>query len=176
MAEADCLGVLYGRKLISEDAFRAGRNYALLTALARRSWGLSEGSVNALWHRLISGTVEDIGTPRPVWADSSTDSIELARMALARRRQVLTEAGLHVLFVVNSVCVDNYWSKQLKRLVNGQPGKRGTGCTCPTSRRACIGSPSCGLRAAVRLCRRRRRPSNAQRPGRAWMSLIRSAR
>lgn len=125
MAEADCLGVLYGRKLISEDAFRAGRNYALLTALARRSWGLSEGSVNALWHRLISGTVEDIGTPRPVWADSSTDSIELARMALARRRQVLTEAGLHVLFVVNSVCVDNYWSKQLKRLVNGQPGKRG---------------------------------------------------
>jgi hypothetical protein len=85
MAEADCLGVLYGRKLISEDAFRAGRNYALLTALARRSWSLSEGSVNALWHRLISGTVEDIGTPRPVWADSSTDSIELARMALARR-------------------------------------------------------------------------------------------
>jgi hypothetical protein len=55
IAEADCLSVLYGRKLIDEAAFRARRRYAFLTALARRGWGLQEGSVNDLWRRLIAG-------------------------------------------------------------------------------------------------------------------------
>jgi hypothetical protein len=40
-------------------------------------------------------------------------------------RRALEAAGLNVLFVTNSVVLDNYWSAPLKRLVNGQPGKRG---------------------------------------------------
>jgi hypothetical protein len=125
MQEADCLGVLFGRKLIDEDALRAGRNYGYLTMMVRRGWGLQEGSVNDLWRRMVAGTFEVPG-PRPTAADGgASDNIARARQALAKRRRALEAAGMHVLFVVNSVCVDNYWSKQLKRLVNGQPGKRG---------------------------------------------------
>ncbi|HEY1430943.1 MAG TPA: hypothetical protein VGF39_04840 [Stellaceae bacterium] len=69
---------------------------------------------------------DDVGTPRPSWGDgAAADSIDRARVALANRRRALEAAGLHVLFVVNSVCIDNYWSAPLKRLINGQPGKRG---------------------------------------------------
>jgi hypothetical protein len=127
MAEADVLGVLRGRDLISEDALRAGRSYNALTRLARRGWGLSEGSVNDLWRRLISGIVDgEIGTPRPLSAEGgASDNIARARMALAKQRKALEAAGLHVMFTTHSVVLDNYWSAAVRRLVNGQPGKRG---------------------------------------------------
>jgi hypothetical protein len=125
MIEADVLGVLHGRGFIGEDALRAGRSYGYLTHLARRGWGLQEGSVNDLWRRLISGTFDIIGVRPPSADGGAADGVDRARVALAHHRRALEAAGLHILFVVNSVCLDNYWSAPLKRLVNGQPGKRG---------------------------------------------------
>ena len=63
--------------------------------------------------------------PRPSSGGAEPDSLNRVRATLAKQRKALGEAGLNVLFVVNSVCIDNYWSARLKRLVNGQPGKRG---------------------------------------------------
>jgi hypothetical protein len=81
--------------------------------------------VNDLWRRLIAGTLSDIGTPRPSWGDGTApDSLDRAGVALSRRHKALEEAGLNVLFVTNSECIDNYWSPWLKRLANGQTGKR----------------------------------------------------
>ena len=63
--------------------------------------------------------------PRPLWGDGAeSDSLDRVGVALARRRKALEEAGVSVLFVVNSVCIDNYWSPWLKRLASGQSGKR----------------------------------------------------
>jgi hypothetical protein len=97
-----------------------------LTHVARRGWGLQEGSVNDLWRRLIAGDFQVVLGPRPSSADSgSPDNINRARAALDHRRRALEAAGLHVLFVVNSVCLDSHWAPWLKRIASGQPGKRG---------------------------------------------------
>lgn len=127
LAEADTLGVLHARGCISEDGYTAGRNYQALTVIARRGWGLQEGSVAELWRRVISGTVDLLTGSRQSadligTADANT---ERARLALGERRKALEAAGLHVLFVVNSIVLDNHWSPWLKRIVNGSPARRG---------------------------------------------------
>ena len=122
---ADALDVLYGRGLIDEPGYRAGRSYADLARIVRRSLGLTEASVNDLWKRLVAGGGTPL-TPAPAVSDGRVaDRLDRARSALERRRSALQQAGSSVLFVTDSIVIDNSWPAWLKRIVRGRPGARG---------------------------------------------------
>jgi hypothetical protein len=92
----------------------------------RGGWGFVDGSVAALWHRLLVGEGGEATIRAPVNGHDHSFADD-CRSALARMRDELRRQGedAALLSVVTIVCVDGVWLPWIKRILSRIPERNG---------------------------------------------------
>ncbi|MGD9613788.1 MAG: hypothetical protein AB7H90_01175 [Alphaproteobacteria bacterium] len=94
------LGALYGRGVVNAEGYAAGLYLLSLIELWRRGTGLNQASCEALYHRLVAGSIDadarsaagrhlSDDVDRPTTADAAQDEIARYKAALERHQRAL---------------------------------------------------------------------------------------